>query len=1383
MPELRYDWKRFWCPRSGQINPNLNDCGYLVDPESTWGHLYNPELVGFEAIARIPCLVLLGEPGIGKSREMKDLQAYTKNITDGVHEILYLDLRSYSDEARLIRDMFESRVFKDWLDGTHYLYIFLDSLDEGLLRIETLAALLVDEFCKKEYLDKVDRLYLRIACRTAVFPQILEEELNKIWQNNLKIYELAPLRRVDVIAAVTAHDLDPDAFLEEVEFKSLVSLAIKPITLKFLLNTFQRNHGQFPANQRLADLYINGCQALCEEQNSSRRTARRIGNFDPEQRLIIAARIAAISIFANRFAVWIEPNLGNVPDEDVLIGKLCLGSEKANERSFPVTEETIREVLDTGLFSSRGSSRMGWAHQTYAEFLAAWYLWKYKVPLDLVKQLIFVSEDTEHKLIPQLHETAAWLASMMSDILQEILKTDPDVLLRSDIPTDTSLRETIVQNLLIQYEQDKIYDFERSNYRNYRKLKHPGLAIQLRPYIQDSSKQFDARDIAINITETCEVTELQEELVDLALDSSQPIRLRVIATKALCSIGNKKTKLKLKTLAITQLPEDEDDSLKGYALRAVWLDRLITVEELFEVLTFPKHKNLLGAYRFFLENQLAPKLNLKDLVVALNWVTSKVGQSFDYSFTKIEDSIMLKALQYFQYPEIANCFTNSVLRKFKNNEDIISRHSSELEQKFKILLTNNVNIRHQLINKLILNLSNSHDFNSILWHVRENILKKEDVFWMIEEISKIKSLKIQKIWAKLIEYSFCFQDLAEIDSIILATQTNEILRETFASYFDAIDLNSAIAKEAKRNYFDLQEMQNKRDNTLLDPPPCEMILDLLDQLESGDLSAWWKLNRAMMLDAYGNYLSNNLDLDLTKLPGWQEATTITQTRIINGAKQYIQQQNDISYDWIGTNLYNLSDLSGCKALLLLLQNDPNFLDNLSPEVWKKWASIVVASIHYDRCDLELVNYFYINAPEEVIKTLIKMIDMENRQYDNVYILDKFDDFWDDRLECALLEKIKNKSLKPNCIGKILDYLFKHKSKKARKFVTSLLALPLPSTDDECERVCIAATVLVANSDPSSWLTLWSIVQQAPLFGRKIFELASADYRHRYIESQLELTEQQLADLYIWLVYQYPFEEDPDSRNQEIGYGTTTREKIANFRNNVLRQLTERGTPQACTEIQRIIQEFPTVTWFKKTLLRAQENMRRKVWKPPQPEKIIQIVAIQSIPDLELSTTIDEINERTKKMAEQPNIVNNISGGNFSGITNFTPNQGNQNYTTIETQNNYFETDDTLRQEIVELNQFIAELETKYPNVNTEAEAEKILDAEIVEVQTGNPTRWQTICRQWSLLKRQLFNPERHLQAAKATAVEVIKSACEKSLIAKAVITYLDKLSETPDLGA
>ena len=462
----------------------------------------------------------------------------------------------------------------------------MDSLDECLLQIKKLATILVDEL--SDYPDQIHRLTLHLACRTAVFPSVLEQGLKKLFvESSVGIYELDPLRRKDVTEAARAEGIDPNPFLEEVYRKSIVPLAIKPITLKFLLNNYRRHNGQFSENQRLHELYIEGCRCLCEETNESRLASHAEGNLNVEQRLMLAARIAAVTVFSNRFAIWTGVDRGDIPDEDVLLRRLCTGHEVASSKEFEITDSAIKEVLDTGLFSSRGEQRMGWAHQTYAEFLAAWYLVQHNTPVYSFLNFSRSPEDLDQKLVPQLHETAAWLASMRSDVLEEIIKTDPDVLLRSDIPTDPSLQEAITFTLLTQYEQEIFFDKERTNYHLYWKLKHPNLAEQVRPYIVDCSRQIDARDTAIDIAEVCGLSELQDELVNLVLDSSESIELRVSAAKAISSIGNSNSRLRLKPLAVNQLLEDEYDRLKGYCLRAVWNEHL-TAQELFDALTPPK---------------------------------------------------------------------------------------------------------------------------------------------------------------------------------------------------------------------------------------------------------------------------------------------------------------------------------------------------------------------------------------------------------------------------------------------------------------------------------------------------------------------------------------------------------------------------------------------------------------------------------------------------------------------------------------------------------------------------------------------------------------------------------------------------------------------------
>ncbi|KAM3092559.1 NACHT domain-containing protein [Phormidesmis sp. 146-35] len=1226
MSKLIFDWKRFWCPRTAQIS--LSDRGgYLVDPDSEYGKKYfNPDLVSFEAIADIPCLVLLGEPGIGKSQEMKNLIKHTQGKLNLSHSPLELNLRSCSS---LAIDLIPDQDFIDWINGEHRLYLFLDSLDEGLLDTQNLATQLVDEFRKRKYRDKLNRLYLRIVCRTAVFPQVLEEGLKELWKDGLAIYELAPLRYADVETAATIEGIEPQSFLSEVWDKKLVPLAIKPVTLRFLLNIYKHQDGHFSSDQTLCSLYLKGCRLLGEEVNPSRQGRTIRNGLESDQRLIVAARIAAVTVFANRFAVWTGIDQGEVPAEDVLIRQIILGNEVSNHKEVEVTEAAIREVLDSGLFSSRGSNRMGWAHQTYAEFLAAWYLEQHKLPLTQVKQLIFSAEDPEHKLIPQLHETAAWLASMRGDVLEEIIKSDPDVLLRSDVPTDADVRSSIVNNLLAQYEQERLFDRSKDNYHQYSKLSHPGLPAQLHPYICNSGKQIDARSLSIDIAEVCEVSELQEELVNLALDSSQSIYLRVSAARSICSVGDVDTRLKLMPLAIGQFPEDEDDQLKGYALRALWSDHL-TAEKLLNALTSPKKKNFFGSYHRFIDSELASKLQPDDLVVALSWLEKQSVRCFGHPFEHLGNAILVEAWKHLEDQPLSKIFAKIAFVQWEQHERLITA-DLEQQQKFELALLNEDSKRRKLL-KEILNLvtDSDNDLSFLLGSSTEQMLFEKDTFWMLNELSNSPHEKEQKKWSCLIRWTFNQKNAQVVDLIIKAACENKILRKEFDFYLGEIE------------YLEYQKWNNReRKKRSLEPSPRERVALFLGQLENGDLLVWWLLNREMTLKPDSEYYGDDSELDLTKLPGWQEAEEATQKRIIEIAKKYVQQQNDIAYEWIGTNSYNRPAIAGCRALQLLLKESPDFLATLLPEIWKKWAPIIIAAPNTNQNDdsyLEIVKYAYLKAPQESINTLIKLIDKENQTYGCIFAITRFDKCWDQRLKLTLLEKAKDSSLKPKCIEQLLEKLLEQGLAEARDFTKSLISLPLPLEENEREKALGASRVLVKDSDPSSWLFIWSLIQQDLSFGRIVLESDA----YRYSDGiQSNLTETQLADLYLWLVHQYPYGEDSDYSNDIGAHDVTVRDCMARLRDITLSQLKERGTLQACDEIQRLIQKLPSLVWLKKTFLNAQKNMRRRTWKPPTPEEVFQLVLAQEPSNSDLSNKLDTIDRRTQKMKDDPKIDKSI----------------------------------------------------------------------------------------------------------------------------------------------
>jgi hypothetical protein len=69
VPTVVYNWKRFWSTPGGVLN--LSDNGFLVDPDGEYGTALNPDVVPWDSLSATPFLILLGEPGIGKSEAMR----------------------------------------------------------------------------------------------------------------------------------------------------------------------------------------------------------------------------------------------------------------------------------------------------------------------------------------------------------------------------------------------------------------------------------------------------------------------------------------------------------------------------------------------------------------------------------------------------------------------------------------------------------------------------------------------------------------------------------------------------------------------------------------------------------------------------------------------------------------------------------------------------------------------------------------------------------------------------------------------------------------------------------------------------------------------------------------------------------------------------------------------------------------------------------------------------------------------------------------------------------------------------------------------------------------------------------------------------------------
>lgn len=487
-----FDWTRFWIPREGHLF--LDDDGFLADPEGKHGRFRNPDAVPVTEVLSHRCAVLLGEPGIGKSTELERVNRQGASVPPQA-QVLELNLNDYSSDVLFVQDLFDNPKFREWAAGSHELVLSLDSLDECMLRVETVATLLSSRLGRYP----INRLWLRIACRTAVWAllQPLEKTLARLWKEQFGVFELLPLRRKDVEATAATSGLQPEAFVNEVISRKAVPFAIKPLTLRFLIERFRRDR-RLP--DRIEDIYLEGCISLCTETNPSRISTSQTGKLTPDQRLAVAGRLAALTVFAGRMAIS-QGTPAHQADGDLSIQEALGGTEEENGQIVDVTPAAILETLDTGLFSARGPSRLGWAHQTYAEFLAARYVIRHDFDTTQIISLITHPGYSSRLAIPQLVQTTVCLVNLDPSLFDELVQDSPHVLLRSEATAwDSRQKAELTASILRLVAELKLTDNDTEIWRSFGNLNHPDLASQLEPYIRDRTANPVVRRLAIGMT-------------------------------------------------------------------------------------------------------------------------------------------------------------------------------------------------------------------------------------------------------------------------------------------------------------------------------------------------------------------------------------------------------------------------------------------------------------------------------------------------------------------------------------------------------------------------------------------------------------------------------------------------------------------------------------------------------------------------------------------------------------------------------------------------------------------------------------------------------------------------------------------------------------------
>ncbi|MHB1768850.1 MAG: NACHT domain-containing protein, partial [Phycisphaerae bacterium] len=1008
-----------------------------MDPDgSQYEKILQPTCVATEAFWEIPCIALLGEPGIGKSTTINAAVDSVRNMAaangDG---FLDIDLRLYGSEDRLLSDISESARWKQWAAGTGTLHLFMDSMDECRLRISNIATLLCDLLRKNSSL--LPRLRLRIACRTADWPDLLEKGLSDLFgKDNYQSYEFLPLRRRDVEELARDVGINPDAFMKAISSVDAQPLAIKPITLGLLINLFK--HANALPKSKI-DLYGRGCRQLCEETSDSRQAAGQVGKLDPDQRLALARRIAALIVFCNKSAISSTPTR-EVPQDDALaLAELTGGVEPVRGNTIEVTEQSLREVLGTALFTGSGTGHVSFAHRTYAEFLAADYLRQHQVDQTQIASLVYHHGGADRRVVPQLSETAAWFAGMNSQFFRQILSTDPLLLLRSDAAAlPDSDRAALLGAVLKKMEDGTANDSDYSLRRYYARFHHPELAAQLTPFITDKSKNDIVRRVAINVAKATHTLTLQAALLGASLDSTERHHVRDQASAALAEIGDDDHLRGLFPLLNLSGEEDPDDQLRGNAMRALWRGRLIDLEKLLSAIAPPREPDLWGSYSNFLEDELLQHLEIPaEIPMLLRWLTNHCERSADSSDTdypELSDAAISEAWGHLDTPEVCEALGDYLLKLATETHTIFSSRAAD---SVRSRLDTDTGGRRRLALSIILREASSPETPSG-WHWLSSvrIVQCSDLAWLLDQAKGVADAGAATRFANLAMSVFDGSDEpAKLDKLIDAAHAKPAIYKAFKLFIEPTDINSPQAFALRKQSGMMEKSRTRIAGANFGSlPTADDIRKLLDSFESGNIDVWWQLNRTLLLCRDGKLPGRGrLDYDLRKSPMWENTDEPMHARIVRAAVQYLRDGEPARDNWIAPDGFHAHLPAGFWAIILVYHADAEAFERLLPEVWKKWITAILEAPALlgisgeSHAVYSITAHAYQKAPDEFIRILNGLIGKENEEsgYSKLPILLRLRDCWDDRLCSVLMEKAKDVSLKPWAVGDLIEHLIEH----------------------------------------------------------------------------------------------------------------------------------------------------------------------------------------------------------------------------------------------------------------------------------------------------------------------------------------------------------------------
>lgn len=449
----------------------------------------NNEAVTFADILEIPNIVLLGEPGAGKTYLFKNASQHENgNFTTARNFTIYAD-KSYTNKP-----------------------VYIDALDEKRSRSEQPDS--IGEIIR--HIKQINPSKVRLSCRVADWLGETDLEIFKPYfeaNGGYCVVVLEALTEGEIDQILSGKNIDnPLEFREQAYNKGVSALLNNPQTLIMLADSVK--NGQWPKTKK--ELYENATELLLTEHNDKHKR-KPLADFTSSQLKDAAGAACAVLLIA-----------------DVKGISLLKGRHSYAEIPYP-DSEAVLAALTRQAFVTIDQEQVNYSHRTIAEYLAAcWLVKSIREGLPVSRVCSWLCVDSYPA--PELRGLYAWLVQLLPEHADALMAGDPyGVLVLGDVSClSLSGRKSLLNALVKLSEKDPWFRAQDWTSEPLGALSVPEMADEFKAILSREPRQFHLRSVVLNaISYGEQQPELKDELLQIFCDDNATYSERCLAFLAL----------------------------------------------------------------------------------------------------------------------------------------------------------------------------------------------------------------------------------------------------------------------------------------------------------------------------------------------------------------------------------------------------------------------------------------------------------------------------------------------------------------------------------------------------------------------------------------------------------------------------------------------------------------------------------------------------------------------------------------------------------------------------------------------------------------------------------------------------------------------------------